>query len=134
MDFYNLSEFTSINITELVNRFHSNETIKMGAISVFGDSVGRPGDTIYSIKSIIQKELDKIVFDLGELKLIVSKPIGITINEKVIGISKCSKIEWLDSDLCLEYFVEDNKVQTKKKGNHIFKVKDNIDALMIYTW
>jgi hypothetical protein len=135
MDYYNLSEFSSIEVTELISKFHSSETIKMGVISVFGDSVGKPGDTIYTISSITQRGLNEIVFDLGELQIIVSEPIGVIVNEKVIGISKCSRIEWLDNDLTLEYTIKKNKLHTRSvEGNHIFRVKENRDALMIYTW
>src|SRR6218665_273483 len=135
MDFYKLLDFETISIDKFIQMFHSNETIKFGAISVFGDSIGKPGDITYSLESVNKIGDHAIALEFRGLRLIIYNPQNIVINEKVIGGSKCSKIEWVDDNVHLVYELFNDKLQIQViRGEHFFRTMENRDALIIYAW
>lgn len=135
MDYYNLSDFTSITIENLIRSFQLKKTIKQGSISVFSDSIGKPGDNIYSLTSIQKNENESIVFEFNNDKIIVFDPIFIVSNEKMIGIRTARKIEWIIDDLHLIYDNREGVLKTSVMlGSHNFRVDENFDAFMLYSW
>lgn len=136
MSYYKLKEFTPIDDNTLVDLFESSKTIKRGAISIWGDTIGKPGDTIYHLKSIVKKDKE-IVFNFGSSEIRIINPNNIYVNEKVIGFDKSEKIIWkeFDYNLVLEYSYLGRKLNTNSiKGEHNFKSNMNEYAFMLYTW
>lgn len=135
MDYYKLSNFNPIIIEDLIQRFQSRGTISQGGISVFGDTVGRPGDNIYTLNSIQKYESESIAFEFKEMRIIVHKPFFVVSNEKVIGVKNASKVEWIKKDIHLIYDNKKNVLETFIKfGTHIFRTEENQDAFMFYAW
>lgn len=134
MDYYNIAEFKAITIGELSEKFINNQTIKRGAISVFGDTIGKPGDLSYSLNRICL-EKNKLIFLFGTTSIIIEKPIGIYINNKIISVHKASKITWKNKEIILEYVVDESKIKNQVlKGKHTFGIDIDKEAFMYYTW
>lgn len=135
MNYYELNDFKSIETSELILAFRNGKTINTGCISVFEDSIGKPGDRLVELKKIIE-ENNRIIFEFGnEEKIIVESPSHIVINDKVIGIQNSEKVKWITKELCLKYIKVDEIIETKVlKGEHFFRIKQNSSALLIYTW
>lgn len=135
MNYYELKDFKSIEINELILAFRNGKTIINGCISVFEDSVGKPGDRLVELKKITE-ENNRIIFEFGnDEKIIVENPSHIVINDKVIRIQNSEKVKWIVKELCLEYIKFDEIIETKVlEGEHFFRIKQNSSALLIYTW
>ena len=135
MNYYELNNFKSINVKDLIDNFINDITIKVGSISIFGDTIGKPGDRSSLLKSIRNEE-DKLIFEFGnDEKITVYNPIYIVINSKIIGIQNCKKVKWIFNDLELEYSVKENLIETMTlKGNHSFRIKPYSEALLFFTW
>lgn len=103
MNYYNLSEFNQVTCSDLINQFHKNGTIRHGSISIYGDSIGKPGDNFYLLEAIQRLDNDTIIFEFHQDKIIVYSPTNIVLNEKVIGIQSAKKIEWIRDNLHLIY-------------------------------
>jgi hypothetical protein len=74
-------------------------------------------------------------FEFGETEVVIFDPINIIVNEKVIGISDCSRVIWSNTNSSFEYLKEDNDLITKVlRGEHFFKTKQNREAFLFYTW
>lgn len=136
MNYYELKNFKPLIDRYLPVLFGDGKTIKRGAISVWGDTIGRPGDTIYKLKNIDKKE-NEIVFDFGSSEIVVINPKNTYVNEKVIGFDSCDKIIWkeLEYDLILEYdYINEKLITNTVKGEHSFRVNLKEYAFMLYTW
>lgn len=137
MNYYDLQEFTGLKISQLLESFKSEKTIRFGSISVFEDSIGKPGDRILELRKIEIKEDDLHLYFNENEKIIINKPNHVVINEKVIGIQKCKEINWINKDLNLVYSMDSNnsKIQTKViTGEHNFRVNNNSAAFLFYSW
>lgn len=135
MNYYNLSDFKQITIENLIQKFQSRKTISQGSISVFSDSIGKPGDNIYTLISIYKNENESVVFEFKNDRIVVFNPIFIVSNEKVIGIKNANKIEWINENLHLIYENRNGILKTYVKiGIHNFRTKESQDAFMLYTW
>jgi hypothetical protein len=134
MNFYQLSAFEPVSIHTLLKLFVDGETIKSCAISVYGDTVGKPGDTVYSLHGISLID-DSLFFDLGKTSLTVSGSSGIIVNEKIIGIKKCSKVIWTQGRTSLIYQIQNDELLTSGgTGGHVFHADKDEDALLLYVW
>jgi uncharacterized membrane protein len=135
MNYYNLSDFDPISIESLISRFQSRQTIICGSISIFGDSIGKPGENIYTLISIHKNENESVIFEFKNDRIIVFRPIFIVSNEKLIGVKQAYRIEWINNDLHLIYNNRNGIVEnTLRIGSHIFRTKESQDAFMFYTW
>jgi hypothetical protein len=133
MNNYDLTLFNSLTINELVEKFPSS-TINDGSIDVFGDTIGKPGDIVYSLKNI-EVDGNTLKFEFGETEVVIFNPINIIVNEKVIGVSDCSKVIWSNGNSSFEYLKEGDSLNTRVlKGEHFFKTKQNREAFLFYTW
>lgn len=135
MDYHNLSLVKSITTDALINSM-PDVIITNGCISVFGDTVGKPGDIIYTLKCIdlVQEGLR---FKFGcTTEIIVSEPLDIVINQKVLGIRNCSKITWSIRENSFSYTRNiNNEIETKVlKGQHNFNLRPNTEAFLFSTW
>lgn len=135
MNYYELKDFESVQINELLLAFKNGETIIRGCISVFEDSIVRPGDRFVELKNIVE-ENDIVIFEFGNNeKVIVKNPSHIGINEKVIGIHNCNRIDWITNDLSLIFLKEKDLIKFEViEGEHFFRVRQNSSALLFYTW
>lgn len=123
-----------MNPNELIDKFNKKETIRTGAVSVFGDSIGKPGDLIYTLQNIIL-ESNTLKFLFGNTNITIIDPIEIYVKKKTIEVKNCSKIRWVDEKLKLEYVLVDNELFTNLiTGNHLFKVNKNKEAFTFYAW
>jgi hypothetical protein len=114
-------------VTDLVGRIR--------CISVFEDSIGKPGDRIVELKNITV-ENNKIIFEFGNNeKIIVKNPSHIVINDKVIGIQDSEKVKWITKDLSLKYSPKNGEINTEiLYGEHFFRIKQKSSAVLFYTW
>lgn len=134
IDFYNKNNFNSISINGLTELFKNNNTIRKGAISIFGDSIGKPGDISYCLNYIKTRE-NVIEFGINYGKILIYYPFFIVSNEKMICIGDSTRIEWIDENTHLIYNKVDNIVKTEVIiGKHSFRTKNDEDALLFYTW
>jgi hypothetical protein len=135
MNYYELNDFKSIETSQLILAFRNGKTITTGCISVFEDSIGKPGDRLVELKNITE-ENNRIIFEFAnDEKIIIESPSHIVINDKVIGIQNSDKVNWITKELCLKYIKVDEIVETKVlEGEHFFRIKQNSSALLIYTW
>lgn len=123
-----------ISINELIKLFEENNIIKNGALSVFGDSIGKPGDIIYKLSYIKNNDIN-IEFGFKGVKILVYHPNFIVSNEKMICIKYSKKIEWIDKNIHLVYNQIENELKTEIIiGKHFFRTKNNENALLFYTW
>jgi hypothetical protein len=135
MNYYELNDFTSIETNQLILAFKNGTTIRSGCISVFEDSIGKPGDRLVELKKISEDD-DNIIFEFeNNERIIIKNPTHIVINEKVVGIQNCEKAKWLKNDLSLEYTKDNDLVKTEViEGEHFFRINQNSSALLFYTW
>lgn len=135
MNYYELNDFKPIETSQLILAFRNGKTITTGCISVFEDSIGKPGDRLVELKNITE-ENNRIFFEFAnDEKIIIESPSHIVINDKVIGIQNSDKVNWITKELCLKYIKVDEIVETKVlEGEHFFRIKQNSSALLIYTW
>jgi len=135
MNYYELNDFISIQVDELIYSFNSGNTITGGCISVFEDSIGKPGDRLVELKKIFT-EKDELVFEFGNNeKVKVKNPSHIVVNDKVIGIQNCDTVKWITNDLKLEYQYIDYELKTDAViGKHFFRTKQNSASFLLYTW
>lgn len=135
MNYYELKNFHSISVAELIKEFKVGNLIKQGCISIFNDSIGKPGDRTVELTNV-GMDSDKLIFEFGKYeKIILNEPNNIVINSKVIGVQNCREIRWHLKDLELKYFINEDEVKTfATKGEHIFSVKGDSAPLLFYTW
>lgn len=94
MAYYDLKNHNTITVVELLEKFSEKKTITEGCISIFEDSIGKPGDR-FSQLTALTYSAEKLRFSFGKKETItISYPKGIVINEKVIGVQECKQIEW----------------------------------------
>lgn len=135
MNYYVLNEFEPIDTNDLIVAFEDGNTIKSGCISIYEDSIGKPGDRFIEIKNLLVKG-DKLVFEFeNNEQVIIKKPVHIVINEKVIGVLSCEELDWISKALHLRYAKINNKIHpTALTGEHHFSTKENSQSFLFYTW
>lgn len=134
MNYYDLSKFETISVNELLESFLGNKTIRSGCIGVFDDTIGRPGDVFYKLLSIVE-EGDTLIFNFETSTLTITNPEGIVINEKVIGVTYCSKVSWTKSNVNRVYKIENGELITNvSNGEHFFNVDTEKEAFLFYSW
>lgn len=135
MNYYELNDFISIQVRELILTFNNGDTITGGCISVFEDSIGKPGDRLVELKKIFV-ETDELIFEFGNNeKVKVKNPSHIVVNDKVIGIQNCDTVKWITKDLTLKYQLIDSELKTNAIiGEHFFRSKKNSASFLFYTW
>ena len=135
MNYYEINDFISIQVDELIFSFNNGDTITGGCVSVFEDSIGKPGDRLVELKKIF-KEKDELVFEFGNNeKILVKNPSHIVVNDKVIGIQNCDTVKWITNDLTLKYQYVDSELKTDAViGEHFFRSKQNSASFLLYTW
>lgn len=135
MNPYELSNFQAINSFDLITNFNNGKTIRECCISVFDDTIGKPGDRMVELKSIVHVE-NTLIFEFGvNEKIIITEPEYIVINSKIIGIGSFKMIKWHFKELELLYTKENDQVVGKViSGEHYFRIKKGAVAFMLYTW
>ncbi len=133
-DFYNLQAFTPIPVGELIDLFKHDQCIKLGGLVIFGDSMGKPGDAIYTLENISLLSSSIIFQFRGNEKIIVHDPLNIYVNEMVIGIDMCKKLEWVWEHSNFQYFFENGVIKKEgPRGSHELKNSDD-PAFLFYSW
>jgi len=85
MNYYELNDFKSIETSQLILAFRNGKTITTGCISVFEDSIGKPGDRLVELKNITE-ENNRIFFEFAnDEKIIIESPSHIVINDNLIA-------------------------------------------------
>jgi hypothetical protein len=135
MNYYDLYLFKEISKTKLVEELENRALMTCGNIFIFGDTVGKPGDITYDLKSI-QATTHSLFFDFGSSSIVLHDPIGIVVNEYVIGIKFASKVEW---NWCNEHQLLYTNENERLEGNtnndkHVFKIDKNKPAFLYSTW
>lgn len=135
MNYYELKDFKSIESSDLISAFKNGKTITIGCISVFEDSIGKPGDRFVSLKGVFY-ENDYLVFEFdNDENVIIEKPSHIVVNDKVIGVNSCESIKWNTKELSLFYQKKAEDLITETiQGEHFFRTKENASAMLFYTW
>ncbi|MGJ8657627.1 MAG: hypothetical protein ACSHX6_14360 [Akkermansiaceae bacterium] len=64
MDYYNLDLFDEISTAELLALKQDSKLIASGNIFIYKDTIGKPGDIFFDLKSI-RKTVNGLVFDFG---------------------------------------------------------------------
>ncbi len=128
---------SDINPVNLKEFFQQDLCVRRGGISVFEDSMGRPGDTIYSLNEV-QISNDpltiKLKFD-GCEEIIILNPENLYVNQKIIGIVSFEKLDWIGFNFHMEYHLLNNKIETKNLvGNHRFKINEQGVGFLFYSW
>lgn len=135
MNYYNLQEFEPVKIDELLKAFNDNKVLKSGCISVYEDSIGKPGDRFSELKNLSFLG-DHLILEFGGNERVTIKGTDhIVINSKAFGIQFCEEIVWECFDLKMIFEVKDNSVKTQlSSGQHNFKINPNAPAFLFYTW
>lgn len=135
MNYYNINEYTLLKIIALIDAFRQNKTIRSGSISIFDDTIGKPGDRIVELTNILQDGSRlHFVFHNGE-KIILTMPSDPIINDKVIGIRDAVEVEWIAKEVHLLYKCQNNELNgIAQVGNHNFRINRSSPAFLYYTW
>ncbi len=130
-----INKYDYLSIDELVDLFHKNKIIKFGSIGLFGDSIGKPGDTIYNLTGIRKINENTLEFTFGLTKIILHNPLNIYLDENSIIVQSCIKAEWLESDIKLSYSLILGKLHTELlEGKHTFRANHLENAFTLYCW
>jgi hypothetical protein len=133
--FNKISGLKVITIECLIKKYIQGETINMGSLSLWGDSIGRPGDIIYTLISITKKNSNIIQFNFKDMIVDVFGPIDIAIDENSIVIYLADKLELFDSSVHLVYERKDHNFDVSAvSGFHSFKVDINRPAFVLNAW
>lgn len=135
MNYYNLQEFAPIKTDELLNAFTDNKVLKEGCISVFEDSIGKPGDRFSELRNLSFVD-DCLSLEFGgNEKITIKGADHIVINSKAFGIQFCKEIVWECFDLKMVFEPKGNSLETLlESGQHNFKTNQNAPAFLFYTW
>jgi hypothetical protein len=127
---------TLISITpkELIQKFNDGKTIKFGCISVWNDSIGRPGDNIYTLSEVKYLEVPGILlFSFKKNSISLRNFKKILINNRMICIEFAEEIKWEEPDVELLYNNVDNNIVCKLiRGKHTFSTSIFERAFMFY--
>lgn len=137
MDYYDLKLSTPIRVEQFIELYEKGLCIQRGGISVFEDSIGKPGDTIYSLIDVqVSYELLTIKFNFsGDEEILIQSPQNVYVNKKIIGIESFEKLTWSGLNFHLEYdFVNKNLVTKSLRGVHNFKINKKGIGFLFYSW
>ena len=137
MDYYNPNLFHKISIEELLLELKNNRLINEGSISVWGDEIGKPGDSIYTLKNIaFDGQNSKLTLLFGTNCVIeIQDPEEITLNEKIVCIKNATKVLWNTNNMSLNYDRKNNQLfGTANNGPHTFRIQSEKPAFLFYTW
>ncbi len=137
-NYYDIEKMNSISEKMFVNSFKKSKASITGIISVFGDTLGQPGDTLYSL-SKLTVENQNVFFDFLNSKITVVKANMFFVNEMIIAIKECEKVVWHDDTFNIkieyDYSKKNNIVNTNIiEGNHVPIIKLNEPCLIISSW
>ena len=128
---------SGINPVDFKELFQKGLCVKRGGISVFEDSMGKPGDTIYSLNDV-QISNDPLTIKLkfnGSEEIIILDPENLFVNQKIMGIDSFEKLDWIGFNFHMEYHLLNNKLETKNLvGNHSFKINEQGVGFLFYSW
>lgn len=122
----------------MIESYEHSKAAKIGSITIFGDTLGRPGDTSYFLKEISTLD-NEVIFEFKNAIIRVLKPKYFYVNEMMIAIKECEKIIWDDTffKVKLEYLVlsEENKIKVNViKGKHTSRIETNEPCFKLATW
>lgn len=122
-------------IDELVESFMQNKILKSGCISVYEDSIGKPGDRFSELRKLSFLD-DLLILEFGgNEKITIKGADHIVINSKAFGIQFCKEIVWECFDLKMVFEPKGNSLETfLESGQHNFKTNQNAPAFLFYTW
>lgn len=135
MNYYNLEEFEPMKSDELLNAFTDNKVLKEGCVSVYEDSIGKPGDRFSELKRLSFLD-DVLILEFGgNEKITIKGADHIVINSKAFGIQFCEEIVWECFDLKMVFVRKGNSLETLlESGQHDFNINHKAPAFLFYTW
>lgn len=133
MDYYNINLFEEITQIELVEKLEKATLINCGSIAIFGDTVGKPGDIWYDLKSI-EATTQMIIFHFGNSSIVVHDYKGIVVNDYVIGIKSASRVDWnWSKHEQLIYMNNNERLATKTNyKKHVFNTDKSQPAFLYH--
>ena len=137
MNFYDLKLFEPVELESLPDLFKLDKCIKKGGVSVFEDTIGKPGDAIFTLVNVeITHNPLKIILEFrGDEKIVIYNPQNLYVNQKIIAMDSFERLEWTGSNFYLEYSKSDNRILTKSLPNtHVFNINIEAIAFLFYSW
>jgi hypothetical protein len=134
---YDTKQLVPIEASKFIESYEYSKASQIGIITIFGDVLGRSGDTGYFLKqiSIVGSEV-KLEFENAIIRVI--NPRYFFVNEMMIAIKECDKIIWDDTffGVKTEYILsQENKIAVNViTGEHTPRIKKNEPCFILATW
>jgi hypothetical protein len=125
-----------MNVKNLISEFRNNALSTIGALSIYGDELGKPGDNIYNLKDInYDSESDELKFYFKNSMIVtLIKATNVEFNTKFIKIQNAEYIKLITNTKKLIYSKAGSTIKTECLDNHVFKINPEMPALYFYSW
>ena len=139
-DYYDIMSFEPLkNNWELTEQYKESKASLSGTLTVWGDTIGRPGDTLYSLNEIKITKEGVIVFEFNNSCVQLVNPIDIYVNKMIIAVRKSDKIIWEDVhfNTKIEYNFDKSVQNVEAKiifGEHLPNLDSAEPCFMLSAW
>jgi len=136
---YNLEKLNPIDKHKLIEHYKESKASISGAVFIWGDCFGKPGDTIYCLQNLTWINENELLFKFKWSNIHVYNPMGIYVNEMMIAINICDRIIWddyfFDVKLAYDFDQPNQELKTKIiKGEHNPRINIKEPCLKLVTW
>lgn len=125
-----------MNIIDLIKDFEEDKIIKEGILSVFSDTVGKPGDRILELIKIELTNENVLSFFFGKNEIIqIFNPARINCDNCKIVIHEASRISWKSNNFEFLYNCQNSEIEPiLLTGGHVFRIKKGTPAFEFISW
>ena len=124
-----------MSVYNLISEIENGKIIKEGVLSIYSDTIGKPGDRILTLNKIELLENNELQFFFGKDEIVrILNPMNMEFNNKIIVINS-TRILWKSNNFEFEYRVMNSEIiPSLINGDHVFRTKKGTPAFEFSSW